>query len=624
MPPAPPEPAPPQTALSWLHAVCTSSLGGVWATASYAEISSQLHITLGAKTLRLSPRPPDDHPSWLARPGLLLNVDTESPITAELQQRLRELRAALERAPLGDLSWPPPSTGVGALPGAPPPRSSAASPAGWRAHPLSKALDAELNECAWMALQLFEHDPRSMPTILRHDGARVTPWRTLVLAETYPYPSVLGEPLSRATLLDGWRHTVAQIGLGRAPHGVDVYLHVPYCTTHCHFCYCAVSTEVSAPELERYVDALLEELQQFGAVLAGVPVRTVYLGGGTPSLLSARQLERLFQGLHTSLDAASSAQVTVETNPDSLTGERLEALVRYAGLSRLTIGIQSLEPEAQRRAQRFNEPERIRRLVQHARQLGVPQLHLDVMAGMDGQTLEGFQRDVEFALSLAPTSLHLSTFRPVHPVHLRADPEQILLRRLMLEWGRRRLAEQGLASTGPLPASAEATDVNQQLDGFHQADASLLGVGVSAFSHAYGTSFYEQPYDLQPSLLRLRRGQPALYRGLLSNEQEELHRLLVHGLFNRRLSLPHFRRLFRREPWDAAPDAWQKLTELGVVERAGELVRFRLPSYADVAILRGLFYSPEVRARVRARWAGSYRRHDDYRARVDALAADSE
>ncbi len=572
-----------------------------------------LRFQVGGVGVTVQVRPRDSSPAWFCQGGWALNVETEAPTPEPVRTFLRELRAAFTNFPdpdgidAGDAA----RAGTDSSGGRSRQRSNVLRPA-------STALARELDRAAYLAARIIEEEERLLPTVLRHDGERTTPWRTMIIEEIYPYVGALGSPLSREEVLTGWERTAEMCRRGAAPDAIGLYVHVPFCTRRCHFCYCAVSTDLSDGISEKYVEHLVDDITAFGRAVRGLPVRTIYAGGGTPSVLPPRLLERLFGAIHEHFAVERDAQITIETNPDSLTREKLETLRSVARMTRLTMGIQSVDPETQRRMDRHNDPARIRRLVDDAREIGVPVLNLDFIAGLDGQTIEAFERDIAFGLSLRPDSFSLGPFRPLHVDTLDPDPEQLARRQAMLTWGHAQLAEHGLLGRNNLPASCGDDGVNEQIQHFHHGSSSLLGFGASAYGHSFGGHFYEQPFDLTLTQLR-RGGAPPGYRGLSAQGSEEIHRFLVHGFFSRELRRSVFKALFGCEPWDAVPEAWQCLVELGRVEVRDDVVRFLISSYSEHVALRVLLFSPVVRERCEARWGADYDGRVDHVARLEAI-----
>jgi oxygen-independent coproporphyrinogen-3 oxidase len=183
---------------------------------------------------------------------------------------------------------------------------------------------------------------------------------------------------------------------GRVQH---LYVHVPFCAHRCG--YCDFVTVVGRHgEHDRYVEALLRELELESVVLDS-EIETVFLGGGTPTFLNERALERLLGGL------PSAVEVTVEANPETVTLE-LAALLRRGGVTRISLGAQSFEPRLLAVLERGASPEDVRRAFYAFRDAGFDNISLDLIYGIPGQGPADLERDLDEALALEPD--HLSCY----------------------------------------------------------------------------------------------------------------------------------------------------------------------------------------------------------------------
>jgi oxygen-independent coproporphyrinogen-3 oxidase len=197
---------------------------------------------------------------------------------------------------------------------------------------------------------------------------------------------------------------------GAVPSGqpFGFYLHVPFCVQRCH--YCSFNTApLEAGQMDPYLRALHGELDLLGALdrLAGVPLATVFLGGGTPSLLEPEALGAVLDRLRRHWRWAPGAEVTVECNPESVTRERL-AGYRAAGVTRVSLGVQSLDDTILRALGRLHDARGARAAFDAAREAGYDDVSVDVMYGLPGLGVDAWTRDVERVLDWAPD--HLSAY----------------------------------------------------------------------------------------------------------------------------------------------------------------------------------------------------------------------
>src|SRR5262249_42798653 len=180
------------------------------------------------------------------------------------------------------------------------------------------------------------------------------------------------------------------------------YVHVPFCAHHCGYCDFAVVTGQD-DLIELYLDALATELAMLGRPQ---PVETLFLGGGTPTYLNCCQLERLLVAVTRWLPLAPGHEFSVEANPGTLDADKIAVLAEH-GVNRVSLGAQSFHPPLLRILERDHEPADVARAVARIKRR-IPQLSLDLIFGVPGQTLGQWNADLQAALALEPD--HLSTY----------------------------------------------------------------------------------------------------------------------------------------------------------------------------------------------------------------------
>ena len=194
---------------------------------------------------------------------------------------------------------------------------------------------------------------------------------------------------------------------------LSLYIHVPWCVRKCPYCDFnshGVGRDAGLPE-EEYITALLADLDQDLQLLQGQPERelhSIFIGGGTPSLLSGAAYQRLFDGLRARMTFSADCEVTLEANPGTLEQGRFAAY-RAAGINRLSLGVQTFQPEQLEVLGRIHSAEEAGRAVASARAAGFDNFNIDLMHGLPGQTLETALDDIRRALALKPT--HLSWYQ---------------------------------------------------------------------------------------------------------------------------------------------------------------------------------------------------------------------
>jgi len=183
-----------------------------------------------------------------------------------------------------------------------------------------------------------------------------------------------------------------------------LYVHIPFCSSRCS--YCDFATGLYQSELaERYVRALLQEIRS--SAHAGQCVDTIYFGGGTPSLLAPSQLDRILCALFEQFRIDAAAEITIEINPGSATPEKLRGF-RRLGVNRASFGAQTFDDAELAKLGRSHTSADALRTFADLRNAGFENVSFDLIAGLPGQTLDGWERNVKQALDLQPE--HLSFY----------------------------------------------------------------------------------------------------------------------------------------------------------------------------------------------------------------------
>ena len=196
---------------------------------------------------------------------------------------------------------------------------------------------------------------------------------------------------------------------------LSLYVHWPWCVRKCPYCdFNSHESKEPIPE-SAYLDALRADLEQSLPLIWGRKIHTVFIGGGTPSLMSAAGLDRLMSDLRTLLPLDLDAEITMEANPGTFEAEKFKAF-RASGINRLSIGIQSFNGRHLQALGRIHDAEEAIRAVGIA-QANFDNFNLDLMYALPGQTLAEAQADIDMALSFAPP--HLSLY------HLTMEPNTV-------------------------------------------------------------------------------------------------------------------------------------------------------------------------------------------------------
>lgn len=183
-----------------------------------------------------------------------------------------------------------------------------------------------------------------------------------------------------------------------------VYLHIPFCKSRCSYCDFATDVFRDSASVERYMDALCGEIS--GSTSEAIIADTVYFGGGTPSLLSAKQVGRVLEVVRAEFDLADDAEITMEMNPATVTAESLAAY-RDLGVNRASFGVQTFNDRDLKLLARGHDADDARETFRLLREAGFTNISFDLIAGLPGQMLEDWERNLDEALAMGPEHLSL-------------------------------------------------------------------------------------------------------------------------------------------------------------------------------------------------------------------------
>lgn len=364
------------------------------------------------------------------------------------------------------------------------------------------------------------------------------------------------------------------------PAPFALYVHVPYCRHVCPYCDFNVVASASPPEAE-YVTTLVAEMYAYADMDAwyGRLLKTIYLGGGTPSLFSPAAVATLLEAAARRFGIESGAEITLEANPGTVTRASLAGYAA-AGVNRLSLGAQSFNPTLLKTLGRDHSPEDTHAAVAAARAAGLANVSLDLIYAVPGATLADWHADIRAAIDLAPehVSAYALTYEAGTPFHTwraagRVTPVHDDLEAAMSEAACGTFAAAGYEryeiSSWSRPGFASRHN-QSYWDG-----SDYLGVGAGAHSFAAGPPACRWANHRPPETYRAAvasAGTAIAQEEHLSAAQAESDAVIT-GL--RRLvgvDAPGFARRFGR-PLEAAFPQLARLVEDGLLERAGERVR---------------------------------------------------
>ena len=382
---------------------------------------------------------------------------------------------------------------------------------------------------------------------------------------------------------------------------LGLYLHVPFCRKRCKFCYFRVYTDVAAADVERYSLALAREAAIAAArpAVAGRPLRYVYFGGGTPSFLSVKQLERLVAGIHESFGWDDAEEVTFECEPGTLSEPKVKAL-KAIGMTRISLGVENFNDgilEANGRAHLSAE---ILRAWDWIKAADFPSTNLDLIAGMVGETDELWRATIEQTLALEPDSVTIYQMElPYNTVFVK-DAKGEGRDVPVADWATKRrwvgeafdrFVGRGYAVSSGYTLVRDPARVHFRYRDMLWAGSDLVALGVASFGHLSGVH-YQNEAHWDPYLAAVESGRLPIQRGLKPSPRERLIRELVLGLKKGTVDTQRLAATYGIDPLVEWQDAWQHLADAGWLAARGPLPVLTREGLLRVDSLLPVFFEP--------------------------------
>ncbi len=404
-------------------------------------------------------------------------------------------------------------------------------------------------------------------------------------------------PFPAERQLEAWERLTTLAKEGRLHDELVLYVHIPFCARVCSYCLLASRKSGGRARIVRYLEALDCEMDLLAPRVAGLPVRTVHIGGGTPTLLTAAELDALLRRIRSRFDCAPDLAIGVEAHPTTATADKMAALARN-GVGRVSFGVETFTPEVLAAVERSDQTDaRVERAIFAARDAGIAEVNVDLLAGLPGETVATFEHSVVRALALAPDSMSVNRYlaegSPLAYYGYAPDGETDRLADAMLVAADRvvRAERPPTHPREPLAAPGFGTQYVWDAAGgaraYYQQDmigpASVLTLGHGVLGHLHGGSFYTSGAGLDAWMDALLTGEPPPVRARPLGMRFERAHYFADRACRGAFDPDAFRRIFRMTPERAFGP------EIAFLEARGLLVedapgRYRKPPSASFQV----------------------------------------
>lgn len=363
------------------------------------------------------------------------------------------------------------------------------------------------------------------------------------------YPVILywdSEPSSEEWI----RSVAASLTSTSEEAGAAIYIHIPFCRSLCTYCGCNSRITCNQTIGAKYVDTLLQEWDSYRRELQlprPMRVAEMHLGGGTPTFLSASELDRLISGILVHVERTPDAEYSIESDPRVTEKDQLEVLYRL-GFRRLSLGIQDFDPRVQVAVNRIQSEEQVRLVTETARAIGFDSINYDLIYGLPFQSRDSIERTVNAVRRLRPDRIafysyaHVPWVKPGQRHFTEADLPSGDEKRALYELGRSLLEQADYREIGmdhfalesdSLWRASVAGTLHRNFMGYTSRLVSpLIGLGVSSISDSWNM-FAQNEKELEVYEQRVRRGEIPIFRGHRLNHEDIVLRRHILNLMTR-------------------------------------------------------------------------------------------
>ncbi|GEL14162.1 coproporphyrinogen III oxidase [Lapidilactobacillus concavus DSM 17758] len=352
-----------------------------------------------------------------------------------------------------------------------------------------------------------------------------------------------------------------------------IYIHIPFCDHLCYYCNFN-KVFIQGQPVDDYIEALLKEIRLTLAKYPHTPISTIYIGGGTPTALSAKQLARLFDGLHQLIDIKDQ-EFTVEANPnDLLDGTKLPVLREY-GVNRLSIGVQSFNDDVLKKIGRTHSAQQAVEAVHNAQKIGFDNISIDLIYRLPGQDLVDFNRSLQQALALdiphyATYSLILEQKTVFYnlmrrgKLHLPSQDMEADMYQLAMD----QFAEHGVDQYEISNFAKPGFQAEHNLIYWHNQHYFGFGAGASGY---LGATRYQNFGPIQQYLKPLANNQlPVLTSETITRDQQIEEQLFLGLRLNDGVSKAAFKARFGEDLLAVYPKVIPKLIDQGLLRETDQ------------------------------------------------------
>ena len=385
---------------------------------------------------------------------------------------------------------------------------------------------------------------------------------------------------------------------------LGLYIHIPFCRKRCLFCYFKVYTDKNSSEIEIYLNALIKENELYSRTPAfqGRQLKFAYFGGGTPSYISEKQLRYLVEGLNQHVTWDNAEEVTFECEPGTIQKSKLQTL-KDVGVTRLSLGIEHFDDDVLAANGRAHLSPEVYRAYEWAREVDFPQINVDLIAGMIGETEEKWRETVRRTIELEPDSVTIYQMELPYNTIISQDILKKGIDSPIADWATKRrwlnyAFEEFLARDYAI-AGTDIVATKKKTCRFIYRDAlwhggDMIGIGVSSFSHFGGVN-YQNAHNFEEYMRILNEDRLPLWRAVSLTPKQRLIREMVLQLKTGELDIAYFQKKFSADVWQEFLPVYESLASDDLLKRENGAIRLTRRGVLEVDRFLPEFFEPELR-----------------------------
>jgi len=348
-----------------------------------------------------------------------------------------------------------------------------------------------------------------------------------------------------------------------------LYVHIPFCFHKCHYCDFYSITRQTPQRMGRFVDLILSEAGQWADSPVSVAPKTIFFGGGTPSLLPLHDMRRLLAGLADRFDLSQVDEWTVEANPATVSFDYCQML-REAGVDRLSFGAQSFDTSELKLLERHHDPADVPNSVEIARKAGFSRLNVDLIYAIPGQSLASWRNSLDAAIALGTphVSCYGLTYEPNTAITVRKRLGQFQatadsLELEMMRHARQRLSQAGLEAYEISNYARPGEPCRHNL--LYWTGGNYIGLGPSAASHIEGCRWKNRPHLGEWERAVEQRELPAAEIEHLTDDQRRGEWVMLRLRLSAGVSLSEYTAQWGRDARNDYAAELAQMTKLGLI-----------------------------------------------------------